>query len=66
MQVADAMNSVGPGAFWNLMNFGQMYSYHVLLLPAVVVALLIAHVLLVRRHRIARAVRSRRQSGLCC
>jgi ubiquinol-cytochrome c reductase cytochrome b subunit len=27
-----------------------MYSYHVLLLPAAVIALVIAHVLLVRRH----------------
>ena len=32
------------------MNFGQMYSWHVLLLPAAVVALVIAHVLLVRKH----------------
>jgi hypothetical protein len=39
------------------MNFGQTYSYHVLLLLAAVVALVIAHVLLVRRHWIVRAVR---------
>jgi ubiquinol-cytochrome c reductase cytochrome b subunit len=32
------------------MNFGQMYSYHVLLLPVAVVTLVGAHVLLVRRH----------------
>jgi quinol-cytochrome oxidoreductase complex cytochrome b subunit len=44
------MNSVGIGAFFNLTDFGQMYSYHVLLLPAAVVALVIAHILLVRRH----------------
>jgi cytochrome b/b6/petB-like protein len=49
-QAKDAMNSVGVGAFFNLTNFGQMYSYHILLLPAAVVALVIAHVLLVRRH----------------
>jgi ubiquinol-cytochrome c reductase cytochrome b subunit len=49
-QAKDAMNSVGIGAFFNLTNFGQMYSYHVLLLPLAVVALVIAHVLLVRRH----------------
>jgi quinol-cytochrome oxidoreductase complex cytochrome b subunit len=47
------------------MNFGQMYSYHVLLLAAVV-ALVIAHVLLARRHWIVRAVRSQRQSDPCC
>jgi ubiquinol-cytochrome c reductase cytochrome b subunit len=49
-QAKDAMNSVGAGAFFNLTNFGQMYSYHILLLPAAVIALVIAHVLLVRRH----------------
>jgi ubiquinol-cytochrome c reductase cytochrome b subunit len=38
------------GAFFNVTNFGQMYSYHVLLLPIAVVALVSAHVLLVRRH----------------
>jgi quinol-cytochrome oxidoreductase complex cytochrome b subunit len=49
-QAKDAMNSAGVGAFFNLMNFGQMYSYHVFLLPVIVVAIVIAHVLLVRRH----------------
>jgi quinol-cytochrome oxidoreductase complex cytochrome b subunit len=49
-QAKDAMNSVGIGAFFNLLDFGQMYSYHVLLLPAALVALVIAHVLLVRKH----------------
>ena len=49
-QAKDAMNSVGIGSFFNLLNFGQMYSYHVFLLPAVVVGLVIAHVLLVRHH----------------
>ena len=32
-QAKDAMNAAGVGAFFNLSNFGQMYSYHVLLLP---------------------------------
>lgn len=49
-QAKDAMNAVGVGAFFNLTNFGQMYSYHVLLLPAAVVVLVVAHVLLVRKH----------------
>ena len=44
------MNAAGVGAFFNLMNFGQMYSYHVFLLPVIVVVLVVAHVLLVRRH----------------
>lgn len=49
-QGKDAMNSVGIGAFFNVTNFGQMYTYHVLLLPAAVVALVVGHILLVRRH----------------
>jgi Cytochrome b(N-terminal)/b6/petB len=49
-QAKDAMNSIGVGAFFNLTNFGQMYSYHVLLLPVAVVLLAGAHVLLVRRN----------------
>jgi Cytochrome b(N-terminal)/b6/petB len=49
-QAKDGLNSVGVGAFFNVTNFGQMYSYHVLLLPLAVIALVAAHVLLVRRH----------------
>jgi Cytochrome b(N-terminal)/b6/petB len=49
-QAKDGLNSVGVGAFFNVTNFGQMYSYHILLLPAAVIALVSAHVLLVRRH----------------
>ncbi len=41
-QAKDAMNSVGVGAFFNLTNFGQMYSYHILLLPIAVVGLVSA------------------------
>ena len=49
----DAFNAVGVGAFFNLMNFGQMLMWHIVLLPIV----LIAH------HRRARAAgpRPRRQ-----
>jgi ubiquinol-cytochrome c reductase cytochrome b subunit len=49
-QAKDSMNSLGAGAFFNLTNFGQMYSYHMLLLPAAVVLLVGMHVLLVRKH----------------
>jgi Cytochrome b(N-terminal)/b6/petB len=44
----DAFNSVGAGAFWNAMNFGQMLLWHVVLVPIVLVAIVGAHVLLVR------------------
>ena len=51
-QAKDAMNAVGIGAFFNLLDFGQMYSWHIFLLPVAVVALVVAHVLLVRKHGI--------------
>jgi hypothetical protein len=44
----DAFNSVGVGAFFNLMNFGQMLLFHVVLIPIILVALVGAHILLVR------------------
>jgi ubiquinol-cytochrome c reductase cytochrome b subunit len=49
-QAKDAINSIGAGAFFNVTNFGQMYSWHVLLLPIAVALLVAGHVLLVRRH----------------
>ncbi len=44
----DAFNSVGVGAFFNVMNFGQMLMWHIVLLPIVLVAIIGGHVLLVR------------------
>jgi ubiquinol-cytochrome c reductase cytochrome b subunit len=49
-QAKDAVNSVGVGAFFNVLNFGQMYSWHIWLLPIAVVLLVAWHVLLVRRN----------------
>jgi ubiquinol-cytochrome c reductase cytochrome b subunit len=49
-QARDALNAVGVGAVFNVTDFGQMYSWHVLLLPLAVVTLVVAHLLLVRRH----------------
>jgi Cytochrome b(N-terminal)/b6/petB len=63
-QAKDAMNSVGIGAFFNLTNFGQMYSYHVLLLPLAVVGLVAAHVLLVRRHGVVPPFELRGRPGI--
>ncbi len=44
----DAINATGLGGFFNLLNFGQMLLWHVVLLPVVLVAVVGAHVLLVR------------------
>jgi hypothetical protein len=44
----DAFNGAGIGAVWNAMDFGQMLLWHVVLVPIVLVAIVGAHVLLVR------------------
>jgi quinol-cytochrome oxidoreductase complex cytochrome b subunit len=52
-QAKDGMNSVGIGAYWNVLNFGQMLLWHVTLLPAAVIALTGLHLLLVRARGVA-------------
>ncbi len=50
----DAMNSIGVGGFFNVLNFGQMYSFHILVLPAVVLGLIVLHIVLVRLRGVVR------------
>jgi hypothetical protein len=49
-QAKDGLNSVGIGAFFNVLNPAQMLLWHVMLLPLVVGVLTVAHIVLVRRH----------------
>ena len=49
----DAFNAVGVGAFFNLMNFGQMLMWHIVILPILLIALIGAHVLLVRKRGVS-------------
>jgi len=49
----DAFNAVGIGSFFNLMNFGQMLMWHIVLLPILLIALIGAHVLLVRKRGVS-------------
>jgi quinol-cytochrome oxidoreductase complex cytochrome b subunit len=44
----DAVNSTGIGGFFNVLNFGQMYGLHVMLLPIAVIALVFLHIVQVR------------------
>jgi hypothetical protein len=44
----DAFNASGVGSFFNLMNFGQMFMWHIVLFPIILAAVVGAHVLLVR------------------
>jgi len=49
-QAKDGLNSSGIGAFFNVLDFGQMLMWHILLLPLGLGLLIAIHVLLVRRH----------------
>jgi ubiquinol-cytochrome c reductase cytochrome b subunit len=46
----DGINAIGVGAFFNILNPGQMLLWHVALLPLSVGVLVVWHVILVRRH----------------
>jgi quinol-cytochrome oxidoreductase complex cytochrome b subunit len=48
-QAKDGLNSVGIGAWFNVLDMGQMLLFHVLLLPVALAALIAGHLLLVRR-----------------
>ena len=49
-EAKDGLNSIGVGAYFNVLNPGQMLLWHVVLLPFAVGAITVAHVILVRRH----------------
>ena len=46
----DGINAIGAGAFFNVLNPGQMLLWHVVLLPLGVLLLTLLHIILVRRH----------------
>jgi ubiquinol-cytochrome c reductase cytochrome b subunit len=48
-QAKDGLNASGIGSFFNVLNYGQMLMWHIVLLPLAVAALVALHVLLVRR-----------------
>jgi quinol-cytochrome oxidoreductase complex cytochrome b subunit len=54
IQAKDALNSTGVGAFFDVLNFGQMYGFHVVILPAVVGLLITGHLFLVRLRGVVR------------
>jgi hypothetical protein len=60
----DAFNAAGVGAFFNLMNFGQMLMWHIVLLPIILIAIVGAHVLLVRKHGVSHPLPVTRPRGL--
>ena len=59
----DAFNSAGIGAFWNAMNSGQMLLWHVVLIPVVLLAIVGAHVLLVRMRGVSHPIDNPQVTG---
>ncbi len=49
-QAKDGLNAVGVGAWFNVLDTGQMLMWHIVLLPLVVGLLVVVHIVLVRRH----------------
>ncbi|MFQ4149416.1 cytochrome b N-terminal domain-containing protein [Arthrobacter sp. LAPM80] len=49
-EAKDALNSAGVGAWFNVANLGQVFMWHIMLLPLAVGAVVVLHVLLVRTH----------------
>jgi ubiquinol-cytochrome c reductase cytochrome b subunit len=49
-QAKDGLNSIGLGAWFNVLNPGQMLMWHIVLLPLVIGIITVAHIVLVRRH----------------
>jgi ubiquinol-cytochrome c reductase cytochrome b subunit len=46
----DGLNALGVGAYFNVLNFGQMFTWHIVLLPLTILLLVVVHILLVRKH----------------
>src|SRR5207247_3055896 len=60
-QAKDGLNAAGIGAFFNVLNYGQMLLWHVVLLPLAVGLLIAGHILLVRRRSVAPPFAARRR-----
>ena len=52
----DAMNAVGVGAFFNVLNFGQMYGLHILFFPIAVATLVVVHLVQVRMRGVVKPI----------
>ncbi len=52
----DAVNATGIGSFFNVLDFGQMYGIHVMILPILVTALVVLHLVQVRMRGVVRPI----------
>jgi Cytochrome b(N-terminal)/b6/petB len=62
-EAKDGLNSVGIGAWFNVVNFGQMLLFHVVLLPLAVGAVVVWHVLLIRRRGVVPPLDAREEGS---
>ena len=58
-EAKDGINSIGVGAWFNVLNPGQMLLWHVVLLPLAVGLITVLHVVLVRRHGVVPPIDAR-------
>ena len=58
-EAKDGLDAVGIGAFFNVLNPGQMLLWHVVLLPFAVGVITVLHVVLVRRHGVVPPIDAR-------
>ena len=59
----DAINSIGMGPFFNVLNFGQMYGLHVMLIPIGVTILVVLHIVAVRMRGVVKPIAPSREGG---
>jgi quinol-cytochrome oxidoreductase complex cytochrome b subunit len=52
----DGINSTGAGSFFNVLNFGQMYGLHVMLVPIAVTVLAVLHIVQVRMRGVVKPI----------
>ena len=63
IQGKDALNATGAGSFFNVLNFGQVYGIHIVLLPLMVVTLISIHVVLVRMKGVVRPIEHKNKTA---
>ncbi|MDQ6792114.1 MAG: cytochrome b N-terminal domain-containing protein [Candidatus Dormibacteraeota bacterium] len=52
----DAINSTGAGTFFNVLNFGQMYGLHVMIVPVAVTFLVVVHIVQIRMRGVVKPI----------
>lgn len=58
----DAFNAAGIGSILNLMNFGQMLTWHVVIMPLILAGIVVLHILLVRVRGVSHPIQKARSS----